>query len=164
MLQAGVTRLVVVTGFEHERIIEALASSPDSSAIAVVRNPQPERGQLSSLWVGMDEVCDADTEALVMTPVDVPTIAPSTIAAVVDAWRSSPARIVRPVVGARKGHPVLFDREIFDELRRTPLDQGARAVLRSHAHELLDLPVQDIGCIADVDTPEDYDAMRRSQT
>ena len=32
--------------------------------------------------------------------------------------------VVRLAVGVRHGHPVLFDRSLFDELRKAPLDQA----------------------------------------
>ena len=91
----------------------------------IVRNPDPSRGQLSSLWTGLETV-GPDTTAVLMTLVDVPMLRVSTIAAVVDAWRRTHAPIVRPAMGKRHGHPVLFDRSTFDELRRAPLNEGAR--------------------------------------
>jgi CTP:molybdopterin cytidylyltransferase MocA len=56
---------------------------------------------------------------------------------------------------------VVFDRAVFDELRRTPLDEGARAVVRAHYAAAVDVPVDDRGCLVDVDTPEEYRAMLR---
>ena len=39
------------------------------------------------------------------------------IAEVVSAWRACRAPIVRPARGDAHGHPVMFDRAVFDELR-----------------------------------------------
>ena len=61
----------------------------------IVRNEDPSRGQLSSLWTGLD-ACPADTEAIAVTLVDVPMLAPSTVSAVVDHWMRTRAPIVRP--------------------------------------------------------------------
>jgi molybdenum cofactor cytidylyltransferase len=66
---------------------------------------------------------------------------------------------VRPAIGDRHGHPVVFDRRVFDELRRAPLEAGAKAVVRAHAAEVLDVPVTDEGCLVDIDTPHDYEAL-----
>jgi CTP:molybdopterin cytidylyltransferase MocA len=162
MIAAGLERLVIVSGREHESIVAALDARHLPSAPKVVRNPDPSRGQLSSLWVGMDEIV-ADTEALVVTLVDVPLVRPSTIRSVIEAWRRTRAPIVRPAVGVRRGHPVVFDRSVFDELRQAPLEQGARVVVRAHADRILDLPVDDPGCIVDIDTPADYDALLRTR-
>lgn len=155
MAEAGLRELVVITGYEHDAIIAALASS--AQAVRIVRNPDPARGQLSSLWTAMDEVCRPETEAIAVMLVDVPLVAPATIRTVVDAWKRSRAPIVRPAVGPRRGHPVVFDRAVFEELRQAALDIGARAVVRAHAHDILDVPVADTGCLKDIDTPGDYE-------
>ena len=83
----------------------------------------------------------------------------STVRRVIDAWRENHRPVVRPAVGARHGHPVLFDRNVFDELRAAPLDGGARVVVHAHADQVTDVLVDDEGCLVDVDTPADYDAL-----
>jgi CTP:molybdopterin cytidylyltransferase MocA len=148
-----VGNVVVVTGTHHEEIVSALGPAPGTR---IVRNPDPSRGQLSSLWVGMDAVVGPQTEALLMTLVDVPNIRPATVNAVVRAWRVARAPIVRPAIGSRHGHPVLFDRAVFEELRVAPVEGGAKAVVRAHARDLIDVPVSDEGCLTDIDTPEEY--------
>jgi molybdenum cofactor cytidylyltransferase len=68
---------------------------------------------------------------------------------------------VRPAIGDRHGHPVIFDSRVFSELRQAPLDVGAKAVVRAHATEIVNVPVTDAGCLVDVDTPGDYEALGR---
>ena len=162
MKEAGLSHLVVVTGQHHDAIAEALAHSSDPDVALIVRNPDPSRGQLSSLWTAMD-VCPPDTEAVAMTLVDVPLLLPSTISQVVEAWRRTRAPIVRPAFGARRGHPVIFDRAVFDELRRAPVELGARVVVSAHYNEVINVPVDDPGCVVDIDTPEDYRQAVRSR-
>jgi len=155
MKEAGLSQLVVVTGRHHDAIAEVLGRSYRGDVALLVRNPDPARGQLSSLWTAMD-ACPADTEGVAMTLVDVPLLAPSTIAQVVEAWRRTRAPIVRPAFGNRRGHPVIFDRAVFDELRRAPVESGARVVVSAHYNEVINVPVDDPGCVVDIDTPEDY--------
>jgi molybdenum cofactor cytidylyltransferase len=156
---AGVTDLVVVTGRHHDAIVDALAREL-SIAPRIVRNPDPSRGQLSSLLAGMDAVVTNLSDGVMMTLVDVPLVRVSTVTAVMAAWRDSRAPIVRPAIGDRHGHPVIFDRAVLDELHRAPLEAGAKSVVRAHEHEILNVPVDDEGCVRDVDTPDDYEAMR----
>jgi molybdenum cofactor cytidylyltransferase len=153
LLQPFTHDLVVVTGVHHDAIAAEVATWP--SAVALIRNPDPSRGQLSSLWVGMDAVVQRATAGLMMTLVDVPDVAASTVRAVVDTWQRTRAPIVRPAVGERHGHPVIFDRSVFDELRSAPLEAGAKAVVRAHAEEVINVAVADDGCLVDVDTPAD---------
>ena len=70
---------------------------------------------------------------------------------------------MRPAIGDRHGHPVVFDRVTFDDLRSAPLDVGAKAVLARWRHAIVDVPVDDPGVLADVDTPEDYEAFLRER-
>jgi CTP:molybdopterin cytidylyltransferase MocA len=158
--EAGVDDLVIVTGRHHDLVIDALVRDRPATSPRIVRNPDPSRGQLSSLIAGMDAVVTPASEAVMMTLVDVPLVRVSTVTAVIDAWRRSRAPIVRPAIGDRHGHPVIFDRAVFDELIRAPLDAGAKLVVRAHEHEIVNVPVDDEGCVRDVDTPGDYEALR----
>jgi molybdenum cofactor cytidylyltransferase len=88
--------------------------------------------------------------------VDVPLVRAGTVRAVMDAFSSTHAPIVRPVAGGRRGHPVLFARRVFDDLRRADPAVGAKAVVRAHAAEVCDVEVDDEGACRDVDTPEDF--------
>ena len=156
----GVSDIVIVTGRDHNRVVEVVDEDAPPLRPRFARNPDPSRGQLSSLWIGMDACITSATEGLLVTLVDVPLVAPDTIRRVIDVWRRTRAPIVRPAIGERHGHPVVFDRAVFEELRAAPLDAGAKVVVRAHAHELIDVPVDDEGSLTDVDTPDDYAALR----
>lgn len=157
--EAGIGTVAVVTGSAHDGIVQAFEGARLGVVPRVVRNLDPSRGQLSSLWTGMDAVLGDDVDGLLVTLVDVPMLSAATISAVVDAWRRSGAPIVRPAVGEHHGHPVLFDRSLFDELRQAPLDAGAKAVVRRHEARILNVAPPDQGCLEDIDTPEDYRAL-----
>jgi molybdenum cofactor cytidylyltransferase len=156
---AGVQRIVVVTGEHHLGIAQALESERQEQLL-LARNPDPARGQLSSLWTGMQALDGDQPDALLVTLVDVPMIAPSTIRHVVDSWRRTHAPVVRPVMGEQHGHPVLFDASVFGELRQAPLEAGAKTVVRAHASDMIEVEVADPGCLVDIDTPEEYRKLR----
>jgi CTP:molybdopterin cytidylyltransferase MocA len=158
---AGVDRIVVVTGSLHDRIQAALDDDLPPVHAVCVRNPDPARGQLSSLWVGLDAADRPGIDGVLVIPVDIPMVDPATVRSVIDGWVQHRAPIVRPVVGDAHGHPVLFDRALFDDLRRAPVDRGARSVVHANADRLLNVPVDDAGCVADIDTPADYEKVTR---
>ena len=159
---AHISDVVIVTGSQHAAIVDAIATDGPSITPIVVRNPRPSLGQLSSLWVGLDAAATPDLEGVLVTPVDIPMVRPSTIRQVIDTWERTHAPVVRPAVGERHGHPVLFDRVVFDALRHASLTEGARAVVRAHGDRLVNVPVDDEGCLVDVDTPADYEAILRT--
>ena len=66
---------------------------------------------------------------------------------------------MRPSVGGRHGHPVVFARSMFDELRAADPAVGAKAVVRAHAANAIDVAVDDAGACQDIDTPEDYERL-----
>ena len=159
LAESGVDNLFVVTGRHHDAIVAAVTADRPRRLPIFVKNPNPDRGQLSSLWVGMDHAITPDVEALLVTLVDVPMITADVVRQVIDGWRGTGAPIVRPAIGPQHGHPVLYDRSLFAALRTAPLEQGAKSVVRAHATEILNVEVTDPGCLRDVDTPEDYRAL-----
>jgi molybdenum cofactor cytidylyltransferase len=161
---AGVSRILIVTGRQHAAIVAAVAADNPPASPHFHTNPDPARGQLSSLWIALDAIARDDVESILVTPVDIPMVRSSTIAQVIDEWRKTRGVIVRPAVGDRHGHPVLFDRSVFDELRRAPLTQGARVVVHAHAADVVNVPVEDEGCVIDIDTRADYDRLMKRST
>jgi molybdenum cofactor cytidylyltransferase len=142
-------------GAHAEVVGEAIARLPVFARI--VENRQYERGQLSSLVAGLAAVDRPGVTAVLSMPVDMPFVAPATVRAVLDAYRRAPHPIVRPALGDRHGHPVLFNRALFAELRAADLSRGARAVIAAHLHEALDVSVGDAGAFQDIDTPDEYE-------
>ncbi len=61
-----------------------------------------------------------------------------------------------PRYGAKRGHPVIFSRQLFGELLAAPMDQGAKAVVNAHRDETLEIDTEDEGITVDIDTPELY--------
>ena len=125
--------------------------------VRFVPNPDPDRGQLSSLLVGLDEADRAfAATAIMVLPVDVPLITADGVRAVLTRAQDGRETIVRTAFGDRHGHPVLFKREVFGELRMADPAAGARAVVRADPARVADVAVDEPAALADVDTPEDY--------
>ena len=151
----GVDDVVVVAGY-HEKAI-GQAASVMVTPVRVLPNAAPERGQLSSLLVALTAIDRPGVGAMLVTLVDLPLVLPATVHAVLEGYRRTGAPIVRPARDGRHGHPILFDRSLFDELRRADPDLGAKPVVRAHAADSLEIEVDDDGAFFDVDTPEDYE-------
>lgn len=170
LLSAGLPDVTVVAGAHIDAVRAAMPAFEPRAR--VVEHLGWAQGQLSSLLAGLAAVEDPQLEAILVTLVDVPLVRPASVAAIVHAWRQTRAPIVRPVDpstslrtspstslrtdGARHGHPVVFDRAVFDDLRQADLAVGAKAVFAVHASRRLDVPVADDGAYEDVDTPADY--------
>lgn len=152
---AGADDLVVVVGAHADAVCEAIARLPVFTR--VVENRTYERGQLSSLVAALDIVDRPGVQAVMAMPVDMPLVAAATVRTVLDAYRERPSLVVRPALGERHGHPVIFDRTLFGELRAADFSLGARAIIAAHQHKVLDVLVTDPGAFQDIDTPEEYE-------
>lgn len=159
---ASVENVVVVTGDAHDSIVESVRADGPSIEPRFARNARPAGGQISSLRVGLDALGREPVQGLLVALVDVPMVAVDTVSMLVKAWRRHRSPVLRPVMGERHGHPVLFDRSVFRELRTVAAAEGAKAVLRAHAEELVDVAVTDPGCLFDIDTPADYETLLKS--
>jgi CTP:molybdopterin cytidylyltransferase MocA len=139
--------ILVVTG------AHALAAPPPAQ---VVPNPDWPRGQLSSLQAALRALRDRGHDALLVVLVDHPLVAATTFDHLLEALSGSPgASLIRPVHGGRRGHPIVVTRALFAELLAAPPDGGARPVFTRHAAHAVDVPVDDPGILADLDTPPD---------
>jgi molybdenum cofactor cytidylyltransferase len=146
-----VDRTTVVLGAQAAEIRAAL----DPSGVEVVVNKDYRQGQLSSLVAGLRSV-PPDTEAIVLCLVDNPFITAETVNRVIRAFRETRSPIVIPVFDRRRGHPALFARTVFDELRDAPPEEGARYVVHANRDRVLEIDVPDSTILIRIDTPEDY--------
>jgi molybdenum cofactor cytidylyltransferase len=126
----------------------------DLSSVSVLLNPNPSQGPLSSLRIALDH--NSDSEALVLHPVDHPLVTPDTVTRLIGRYREVPHCIIIPQYHGRRGHPVLFPARYYPDLRRAPLAEGARSVVRSNraANHLLEVP--DCNILLNIDTPQQY--------
>lgn len=157
LLAAGVPEIAVIAGAHIDAVRRAMPARERRARL--VEHPGWEQGQLSSLIAGLNAIDDPLLEGVVVTPVDVPLVSAATVSAVISAWRRTRAPIVRPATGPRHGHPVLFDRAVFGNLRSANPDIGAKAVFAIHRDRIVNVEVNDAGAFEDIDTPEDYERL-----
>ncbi len=151
-LTAGVDELIVVLGARAEEIGRALPTHPKLRSVVNTRYFQ---GQLSSLMVGIGAL-SPESEAAVVNLVDHPLVSTETIKAVIESFRAAPLPIVIASYQGKRGHPVLFSSQVYGEILAAPLDQGAKVVVRKDPARVREIPLDDSGILADIDTPEDY--------
>jgi len=147
---AGISDVVVVTGFEKSQI-EAAALY-----CRTVYNADYESGMFSSVQAGVRSVKEAD--AALLFPADVPLVSAETILGLIAAYeQGDPARFAVPVHEGKNGHPLLIPRVYYDEILAYTGEGGLKGVRSRYDGEMLRYKVSDIGCVLDMDTPEDYE-------
>ncbi|MGI8743204.1 MAG: nucleotidyltransferase family protein [Bryobacteraceae bacterium] len=130
-------------------------SLPSRPAVTFAINPDPERGMLSSLQCGLQEL-PSTSAGVVFTPVDYPAIRSATVERIIAAFRSHACDVVIPVCGEIHGHPVCVSRRVIHDLLKLPVTAQARDTIRQYRDRTVFVEVEDPGITADVDTPEDY--------
>ncbi|HLA99941.1 MAG TPA: nucleotidyltransferase family protein [Bacteroidota bacterium] len=155
---APVGGIVVVLGPDSGKVQNEISAED----VVVVENLNAEGGQISSLIVGIESLENSGSDGILVHPVDHPMVSPATIPALVNAASANAGRIILPVCGGRRGHPVLFPASMFQELKDAPVDTGARAVVRAHAPDILEVRTDDRGILINIDTEEEYERIQRN--
>ena len=154
------TVIAVISGDSVRSRAAAAAVRPER--MRYVTNPEPDRGQLSSLQCGLTVVSGAP--AVLVTLVDVPLVARAVVHAIIEAWASSGAPLVRPTRRGQHGHPMLVGPPLIAELLAASPSSSARDIVRRYASEGVELEMQEDGPFLDVDTPEEYGRLIASLT
>lgn len=133
-----------------------------ANGASLVVNPDPARGQFSSLRVGLQEVLNRGSDAAMVTLVDRPPVKVETIHALQSAFELATTKrqwAVIPDYHGKHGHPILFGRELLEAFLRAPETSDARQVEHQHQSQIEYLPVDDPLVAINVDTPEQYAAL-----
>jgi molybdenum cofactor cytidylyltransferase len=161
--RGGVSRVLIV-GRPEDRALQAEVEAIESPVTFVANDDADAGGQLSSVIAGLREADRPGISAVMVVPVDAPLVTAETVSSLAGVFGASGAPVVRARYQGRNGHPVIFSREVFSELRSADPGVGAKAVLRAHATEIVNVDVDDAGVLGDVDTPEDYRRLLADQT
>jgi molybdenum cofactor cytidylyltransferase len=144
----GITRVVLGAGAEN---IQAVAKLDDS---IVVFNREWELGQLSSIWAGVRSLEEAETDGIILCPVDHPLVSARLVSELVDRFYEAKKAIVLPTYKGKRGHPVIFSSQLFGELLEAPAEMGARAVVWAHAADVLEVPTDEEGVTLNLNDPD----------
>jgi len=145
-------QLRIVLGHEAEKVLKNMLDL----AAEVIVNPDYEQGQLSSIIRAIQVLEASAIDGVMLFLVDHPFVNPQLIDLLIQEFSRQQFPIVIPTFRGRRGHPLIFGRQLFPELVSAPCDQGAVAVVRSHRQEILHVSVQDKSILIDIDTPEAY--------
>jgi len=96
-------------------------------------------------------------------PVDMPRVTIATVETLVGGFTRSAAPIAVPVFQGKGGHPVIFGREVFDELLEVSDSDGARVVVRADRGRVVRIPVSDPAVLEDLNTPSEYQRLKQRE-
>jgi molybdenum cofactor cytidylyltransferase len=149
---------VLVVAGKNEATLAPIAYGEGAS---IVVNPDPERGQFSSLQVGLHEVLNRGRDTAIITLVDRPPAAAVTVQALRDAYEAAGNDVwaVVPEHSGKHGHPFVAGREMIEAFLQAPPTSTAREVEHQHLEHILYLSVDDPFVAVNINTPDDYAAL-----
>jgi len=129
-----------------------------ANGASLIRNPVPERGQFSSLQVGLQEVLNRGRDAAIVTLVDRPPAKRETLQALCDAFSAAPhgTWALVPQYDGKHGHPFFIGRQMIQAFLKAPPTSNAREVEHQNQEHIQYFLVDDPAVTLNVDTPEDY--------
>jgi len=152
------SEMVIIVAGKNESNIAPIAYANGAS---VVRNPAPERGQFSSLQVGLQAVLSYGRDAAMITLVDRPPANALTLKTLNSAFMDAGNDIwaVVPEYNGKHGHPFLVAREMIEAFLKAPSDAIASDIEHQHQQHIQYIVVDDPLVTTNIDTPQDYAAL-----
>jgi len=152
------TDFVLIVAGKNEA---ALAPIAYANGASLVINPDPGRGQFSSLQAGLHEVLNRGRDAAVVTLVDRPPVNTATVLLLRDAYESASQDIwsVVPEFSGQHGHPYLLGRELIEVFLQAPPTASARDLGHRFQNHIQYVTVTDPFVALNINTPEDYAAL-----
>lgn len=156
------SEMVIVVVGKNEPNLAPIVYADGAS---VVRNPAPERGQFSSLQVGLQEVLSHGRDAAIVTLVDRPPANFVTLQTLCNAFATMAHDkwAVVPEFRGKHGHPVLLAREMIEAFLKAAPTASARDIEHQNQQHIEYVPVGDPFVTLNVDTPEEYAALMSLQ-
>ncbi len=170
LLSAAIAALNPVTGkviVVAGKNAAALAPIVSACGAFLVENPDPDRGQFSSLQTGLSAVVAGGYDAAIITPVDCPPLSAATLRQLCVAFDQALAAgkwAVAPEHQGMHGHPLVAGRQLIHAFLSAPVTSNARAVQHAHLQAIEYVPVSDSLLSADLNTPEQYNAAARARS
>lgn len=130
----------------------------------LVPSPDAHLGMAHSLRAGINAVPDSSDAAMIL-PGDMPDVSTADMAALIETFENGDATIVQAATEqGTPGHPVIFDRSLFEEFDALTGDRGAAELIMRHRPDHRLVPLAGQHARLDLDTPEDWAAWRARQS
>jgi molybdenum cofactor cytidylyltransferase len=154
---AGVGQPIAVLGHEADRVRPLLDGLP----VTPVVNPEPDRGQTSSVQAALAAV-PATASGVLVWPVDLILVTVEDVAAIAGAARDHPqATVVLPSHGGRSGHPAFLRRSLFAAVLALPPEVPLHTLVRGERDRTYFVERPTDSVLRDVNRTTDLNEARR---
>lgn len=153
---AGVDELVVVLGHYAEQIEPAVQDFP----VTLVRNLDPDAGQISSLRLGL-QTLSPKIDTVLVALADQPLINSQDINDLIGAYKKRPdgMQVVQPTIDGQPGNPVMFSSEVREQILAGGANIGCKQWQSANTDAVHRWVTANQRYRTDVDSPEDIEAL-----
>jgi molybdenum cofactor cytidylyltransferase len=154
-VRSDLDNVVVVLGYQSDRIREALGAQRLDPKVRVVVNPDYAAGMSTSIRAGLSEV-EKDYDHVMVVLADMPFVNAGVIDLLMHRYLASDCVLGAVRVKSRRSHPVIFGRRNYPALMTLSGDTGARHLFQAPEKSFCLVDLGDAYDDQDIDTPEDY--------
>jgi len=156
-LKSELDEVILVLGHKHEEIRERLGKSLKRPHLKVIENNNYKKGISSSIITGLSEV-EKNHDHVMLLLADMPYIDSTLIDLLIRRYLDSRLPLGAIKLNKKRTHPVIFNRELYNELQNLKGDVGARDLFKKYADRVCLVEPEGSYEDTDIDTPEDYAA------
>lgn len=153
ILNSNVTSMTVVTGFDENKIVNALSGLN----VNFVKNINFRKGLSSSLKAGLANITPTPS-AVIICLADMPKIQPEHINQLIENFDPLKGwEICIPTNNGKRGNPVLIGSHFFPYIFETSGDFGAKQVMKQHSDKIVEVEIGTSDIHFDIDTQDEYE-------
>ena len=153
ILNSNVTSITVVTGFDENKIVNALSGLN----VNFVKNINFREGLSSSLKAGLANITPTPS-AVIICLADMPKIQPEHINQLIENFNPLKGwEICIPTNNGKRGNPVLIGSRFFPYIFETSGDFGAKQVMKQHSDKIVEVEIGTSDIHFDIDTQDEYE-------
>lgn len=159
-LNSRLSRIVLVLGFSHQKIVQALDRKAKHPKLQIEINRLYKKGQSRSLQVGLSAVQN-DFPAVMFLLGDQPLMDTATIDVLLRSFWSANKDICTPTFKGKTKNPCIFGQKFYKSIMRIRGDIGARQLIDENPDRALKVEIQNPHLFLDIDTPQDFEKIKR---
>ncbi len=153
ILNSNVTSMTVVTGFDENKIVNALSGLN----VNFVKNINFREGLSSSLKAGLANITPTPS-AVIICLADMPKIQPEHINQLIENFNPLKGwEICIPTNNGKRGNPVLIGSRFFPYIFETNGDFGAKQIMKQHSDKIVEVEIGTSDIHFDIDTQDEYE-------
>jgi molybdenum cofactor cytidylyltransferase len=152
LTESGLDEVLVITGFQHERVRKVIDGKYGDS-IKAVYNENYESGRAESIKCAIRNL-DPASDAVLFMVADKPSVKSDLIRKAIDEFRKKTPLILYIQTPTGRGHPVIFSRAVFGDFMELGGEPAGNDIIEKYKDS--SVIIEDRNPQIDIDTVDDY--------